>query len=43
MTYVGLEPQWYMTQPVDFTTTTLTRCWKPSATYSPYFFSSMYN
>jgi hypothetical protein len=38
MTSVGLEPQWYITQPVVFTTKPLARCWKPNATYSPDFF-----
>jgi hypothetical protein len=35
MTLVGLEPQWYITQHVVFTTRPLARCWKPTATYSP--------
>jgi hypothetical protein len=43
ITSVGLEPQLYITQRVVFTTRPLARCWKPNATYSPYFFSSLYN
>jgi hypothetical protein len=39
MTSVGLESQCYMIQPVVFTTRSLARCWKPNATYSPYFFT----
>jgi hypothetical protein len=34
-----LEPQWYITQPVDFTTRPIVCCWKPTATYSPSTFS----
>jgi hypothetical protein len=37
MTFVGLEPQWYIAQRVVFTTRPLVRCWKPTATYSTYF------
>jgi hypothetical protein len=37
MTFVGLEPQWYIAQLVVFTTRPLVRCWKPSGTYSTYF------
>jgi hypothetical protein len=41
MTSVGLEPQWYITQHVVFTTRPLARCRKLIATYSPYFFQSL--
>jgi hypothetical protein len=37
MTSVGFEPQYYITRHVVFTTRPLARCWKPTATYSPYF------
>jgi hypothetical protein len=37
MAFVGLEPQWYIAQRVVFTTRAFARCWKPTATYSPYF------
>ena len=44
MIFVGLEPQWYNTQRVVFTTRTLACCCNPSATYSLYpFFSSLCN
>ena len=33
LTFVGLEPQWYITQPVVFTTRPLDRCWKPTVTH----------
>ena len=35
MIFAGLEPQWYITPGVVFTTRPLARCWKPSAAYSP--------
>jgi hypothetical protein len=30
MTSIGLEPQWYNTQPIVFNTRSLTRCCKPT-------------
>ena len=38
MTHGGLEPEWYITQTVVFTTRPLARCWMPVATYLPNFF-----
>jgi hypothetical protein len=38
MALVGLEPQWYITQRVYFTTRPLAHCRMPKPTYSPYFF-----
>jgi hypothetical protein len=35
MTSVRFEPQWFITEPVVFTTRPLSRCWKSMATYSP--------
>jgi hypothetical protein len=37
MTFIGLEPQWYIAQRVVFTTRPLARCWKTTASYSTYF------
>jgi hypothetical protein len=37
ITFVGLEPQWYIAQLVVFTTRPLARCWKTTASYSTYF------
>ena len=39
MIFLGLEPQWYITQRIVFTTRSLTRCWKPSVPYSLKLFS----
>ena len=33
-----LKPQCYITQRIVFTSRPLARCWKPTRTYSPYFF-----